>query len=339
VLRALQPTGPTTAELDGQRIVVACSNDYLGLAWANRDLASRGGGSGASRLISGSRPIHHELEDALEALFDRPALLFNSGYQANLAVFSTVCEAGQTIASDALNHASIIDGLRLSRSARRVVPHAQPASIPADADAIAVEGLFSMDGDIPPLTTYPSAPLLLVDEAHAVGAMGPEGRGAAAEMGVCPDALIGTFGKAYGASGAFVIGPPSLKALLINAGRSFIFSTALPEPTARLALAGLRGADPALRDALATNTRRLRSGLEQLGWSLRGQHHIVPVVAGPASMALAARLLKQGVFAPGIRFPTVPAGQERVRLTTSAAHTDDQIDQILDAFGPKDSLG
>ena len=334
VLRTVTPTGPVTGVMDGEDVLLACSNDYLGLAWdpAVRR-AAQGGGAGGSRLISGSRPIHQALEAYLEQLFGRPALLFPSGYSANLAVFSTVCETGDLLVSDALNHASIIDGVRLSKAHRQVVPHGQPHAIPQGARLVAVEGLFSMDGDTPVFADYPTSPWLAVDEAHAVGCLGPNGTGVAAAQGVQPDILIGTFGKAYGASGAFVVGSQDLKELLINAGRSFIFTTALPEPVATMALAGVHAATDALRERLAHNAARLRDGLRTNGWSVLGQHHIVPVVVGPSAMALSLRLLERGVFAPGIRYPTVPMGQERIRFTVSAAHTDANIDQIVAAMG------
>ncbi|TNE87913.1 MAG: 8-amino-7-oxononanoate synthase [Deltaproteobacteria bacterium] len=335
-VRTLTPTGPTTGVLDGREVIVACSNDYLGLAADPQvQAAARGGGATGSRLISGSRPAHRALEEALEDWLGRPALLFNSGYQANLAVLSTLPEAGDVVASDALNHASLIDGLRLSRATRRIVPHADPDAV-GDADYLVLEGLYSMDGDVPPLTRYPEAPLRIVDEAHALGVLGPEGRGASAAAGLVPDVFVGTFGKAGGSAGAFVSGPAELIDLLTSRGRSFIFTTALPEPVAHMALAGLtrlRTADDR-RERLAANVRRLRDGLAELGWQALGDHHIVPIVVGDGAMDLAARLLDGGVFAPGIRPPTVPAGQERLRLTVSSEHTEAQIDRILEVLGP-----
>lgn len=334
-LRTIVPTGPTTGRLEGRDVIIACSNDYLGLAWhPDVRAAATGAGSGGSRLISGSRPAHEQLEHALEDWLGRPALLFPSGYQANLAVFSTVCTADQSVASDAANHASIIDGLRLGRAQRTVVPHADAAAIPADTQLIVTEGLFSMDGDLPPLADYPSGPWLAVDEAHAIGCLGPGGRGAAAAAGVTPDIRIGTFGKAFGASGAFVEGPPELKQLLVNAGRSFIFTTAPPEPVAAMALAGLRAATDELRERLMSNAHTLRVGLGQLGWPVLGDAHILPVVVGDRALDLSKQLLSRGVFAPAIRYPTVPVGTERIRVTASAAHTSTQLDRILDAFGP-----
>ena len=333
-LRALIPEGPARArDADGRRLTIFSSNDYLGLAHhpAVRD-AWRGGGGGSSRLLAGDRPAHRDLEAALAARFGRPALVFSSGYQANLAVMSTLFEAGDVVASDALNHASIIDGLRLSRAERRVVPHADPAALPHGAAGAGVEGLYSMDGDRPPLADYPSGPWLVVDEAHAVGCVGPGGRGAAADAGVVPDVLIGTFGKAYGAAGAFVVGPPSLIELLISTGRSFVYTTALAPAAARAALEGLRRAADALRARLAENTPPFRAGLAALGLPSMGRDHVVPVVLGAETMSAAARLYEAGIFAPGIRAPTVAPGAERLRFSLSAAHTDDQIDRALEAL-------
>lgn len=313
-------------------MLVACSNDYLGLA---AQVAGLGAGAGSSRLISGTRPAHTALEAELEDWLGTPALFFTSGYHANLAVFSTIPESGQRVASDALNHASIIDGLRLSRASRCVVPHAAPREIPDEVDLIAVEGLYSMDGDIPPFSDYPTAPLLAVDEAHAIGVLGPEGRGAAAAAGVQPDILIGTFGKAFGAAGAFVAGPPELKELLINAARSFIYTTAPPESVARAALGGLRLARdrPELRERTLSHARWLRDQLTAQGWEVPGDAHILPVRCGSAAMQLSARLLESGVYAPGIRAPTVAPGTERIRITVSAAHSESDLNRIAEAFG------
>ena len=337
LLRELRHTGPTTAMLSGREVLMACSNDYLGLAYEPTPPgASDAKGSTGSRLISGHRHAHRALEEALEELYGRPALTFASGYHANLAVFSSVCQPGDRVASDALNHASIIDGLRLSRAHRDIVPHAQPESIPEGVQLIALEGLFSMDGDIPPLQEYPTEPWLAVDEAHAFGCLGPKGRGAAASLGVEPDILIGTFGKACGASGAFVVGPRALIDLLVNRGRSFIYTTAPSDASTMAALSGLQRAIDAdeAREQLATNAKRLRHGLGQLGWKALGDAHIIPVIAGQGALRLGQKLLEQGVYAPAIRYPTVARGSERIRLTVSARHTPSEIDQILDAFGP-----
>lgn len=331
-LRTLEPTGPVTARLDGREVLVACSNDYLGLGAEPLDGRS---GSGGSRLISGTHPEHVALEEALGAWLERDVLLFPSGWHANVAVFSTVCGEGMRVASDAANHASIIDGLRLSRAERQVVPHLRPDAIPADVDLVAIESLYSMDGDLAPLESYPPEPWLAVDEAHAIGCLGPGGRGLAARAGVVPDILIGTFGKAFGSAGAFVAGPPELKQLLLNAGRSFIFTTAAPPgqlAMLRERLEQIRHGDDR-RDRLASNALVLRTALQDRGWTVLGEAHILPVLTGASTMAVADRLLDAGVFAPGIRFPTVPAGLERVRVTVSAAHEPAHLERIADAFG------
>ena len=329
-LRPPRMTGPVTAQ-DGHRsLLVLSSNDYLGLAqhpvvrraWA-------GGGSGSSRLIAGSREAHRDLEDALADLFGRPALVFSSGYQANLAVLTTLFQAGDTVASDALNHASIIDGLRLGQASREVVPH---GALPArGTPGGVVEGLYSMDGDTLDLAGWRArVDALVVDEAHSVGVLGPGGRGQAAAEGVTPDVVVGTLGKAYGAAGAFICGPPALHELLISLGRSFVYTTALAEPAARAALAGLSEATDERREALADNVAFFRSGLADLGLETRGTHHVVPVLLGAQTMAVAQRLDHAGVFVPGIRWPTVPRGMERLRFSLSAAHTRDQLRRTLD---------
>jgi 8-amino-7-oxononanoate synthase len=191
-----------------------------------------------------------------------------------------------------------------------------------------------MDGDTVALPGWRSrVAALVVDEAHAVGVLGPGGRGHAAALGVVPDVLVGTLGKAYGAAGAFVIGPPALRELLVSLGRSFVYTTALAEPAARAARVGLRLADEARRQQLADRVRHFRQGLAALGLDARGQHHVVPVVLGADTMAVAARLDAAGVFVPGIRWPTVPRGQERLRFSLSAAHKTAQLDRVLDLLG------
>jgi len=333
--RTVVATGPVEGLVEGRPVLVACSNDYLGLSWDPEVRASAvGGGAGASRLVGGTRPVHEVLERALGDHFGGSALLFPSTWHANLSVCSALTEAGDLVASDALNHASIIDGLRLGPARRVIVPHGRTDEVPADARLAIFEGLFSMDGDTADLSRVPAHPWLAVDEAHAVGALGPGGRGVAAAQGVRPDVLVGALGKAYGAAGGFVVGPPELRELLVNAGRSFIFTTAPPEPVAAMALTGLHRATDALREQLAANARTLRTFLAELGWRPLGEAHIVPIVVGPGAMALSERLLARGVLAPGIRFPTVPVGEERLRLTVSAAHTAEHLSRIADALGP-----
>lgn len=328
-LQALEMFGPTKARVGTQNVHVFSSNDYLGLA-LHPDVqgAWAGGGSGSSRLIAGTRPAHLELEQALEDHFGRPALVFSSGYQANLAVLSTLFDADTRVGSDRLNHASLIDGLRLSSCSVQILDHGQASD---EVDVHVVESLYSMDGDSPDLNIY-SGFGLVVDEAHAVGCLGPAGRGIAAEQGVLPDILVGTFGKAYGAAGAFVLCSKTAKALLVSMGRSFVYSTALADGAARAALVGLRLANDGRREALAENTDRFRSGIARLGLKTSGTAHIVPVVLGESTMGAASALLKAGFFVPGIRFPTVERGQERLRFSLSSAHSFKQIDAALDAL-------
>jgi len=319
--------------LGGRELVNFSSNDYLGLAWHPevRAAYAGGGGAGSARLISGNRPAHDALEAALAEKLRQTVLLFSSGYHANLALLATVPEPGDLVVSDALNHASIIDGLRLSKARRVVLPHDQPDHIPAGAALAVVEGLYSMDGDTPDLRRWTGDHWLAVDEAHAFGAVGPGGRGVAAMQGVAPDFIVGTLGKALGVAGAFVAGPAALRELLVSQGRAFIYTTGMPEPVALAALAALRLADDERRERLAANARRLRDGLRQAGARVLGAHHVVPIVTAEYTMDIAARLLDAGIYAPGIRFPTVPRGQERVRFTVSSEHTGEQVDRCVDA--------
>jgi len=331
VLVPLDFIGPTTATLDSKEVHVFSSNDYLGLAWNPQVRnAWRGGGAGSSRLLSGSRSIHKALESALEELFGQPALVFSSGYQANLAVLTTLFKSGDTVCSDALNHASLIDGLRLSKATKEIQPHGTLPPSKNQFTGLVTESLFSMDGDTPDLKAWSKAGWRVVDEAHAVGATGPEGRGIAAEQGAQPKVLIGTFGKAYGCAGAFVIGPEELKELMISTGRSFVYTTALAEAAAHAALEGLKQASLERRERLADRAIRFRKGLSDLGLPTRGTHHIVPVITGHNTMRIAQELVENGVFVPGIRAPTVASGEERLRFSLSAEHTEDQIDLALE---------
>jgi 8-amino-7-oxononanoate synthase len=332
-LRPIDMQTSTTGWLAGSPVNVFCSNDYLGLAHhPDVGAAFEGAGAGASRLISGDRAAHRALEDQLSLLHGRPATLFSSGYHANLALMSTVLESGDKVASDELNHASIIDGLRLSRAERQILPHSDPSGLNEGTRLAVVEGVYSMDGDVLDLAAYQGEHWLAVDEAHSAGVLGPAGRGVAAAQGIQPDFLVGTLGKAYGCYGAFVVGPQSLRDLLISRGRTFIFTTGLPEPVVRAASMALRLADDGLRDQLSENVRRFRNGLSDIGVKALGEAHIVPVVLGQRTMMVADALLSRGFWAAGIRAPTVPKGTERVRFTLSAAHTSEQIDRLLEAL-------
>ncbi len=348
--------GPSrvAASLRGASVVSFCSNDYLGLAShpavreAAAESARRSGfGAGASRLVAGDLPEHRALENALADLVALPAaLLFPSGYQANLGVITALAAPEDLIASDAANHASIVDGCRLSRARIAVYAHADGA---AAARALATPGvfrrrlivtesLFSMDGDIAPLAALAALAhqhdaSLIVDEAHALGVMGPCGRGLCAAAAVTPAALVGTLGKAFGAAGGFVAGGPELRAWLVNRARTFLFTTAPPPPVAAAAAAAVeiaRGSDGDVR----------RTRLQQHGARLRaatavsGTGPIWPVIIGADAAALAASafLSARGLFVQAIRPPTVPEGTARLRVTLSAEHTSAQVDALARAL-------
>ena len=365
----LRRTGEPMARLPGRLVQIGdrmlidfASNDYLGLATdprladaAARAMVENGTGSGASRLITGSHPLHLQLEEAMARFTGEPAaLLFNSGYAANTGAIPALAGAGDIIYSDELNHASLIDGCRLSRAEKRVFPH-------ADLDALArlletdrgrdgarwivVESLYSMDGDLFPLDRLVAlarehGAYTYVDDAHAIGVIGERGRGGPAHWGVAGevDVVMATLGKAFGVAGAVVMGSPVLRELLYNRCRPFVFSTASPPAVAAAALAALEivEAEPERRDALWRNAARLRDGLAALGRPLPDAvvGTIVPVVIGAAdeTMRVGAALRERGYVTGSIRPPTVPEGTSRLRITVSAAHTDAQIDGLLEAL-------
>lgn len=323
-----------------------CSNDYL-------DLASRvgppgPGGAGASRLVSGERAEHVELERAVAALVGLPAALaFSSGYAANVGLISALASPADLVVSDSLNHASIIDGIRLSRCRTAIVPHLDLLAVenalrdrgPGRAFVV-TESYFSMDADSPDLRTLRNlcdrhGAALVVDEAHALGVLGPGGRGLCAETGVSPDALVGTFGKAFGAAGAFVAGCPSLVTWLWNRARTFVFSTGMSPAVASAALAGIRAAEqePQRRQRVLAAATQLRKGLTSLGISPLGFGHVVPWVVGDARAAveLAEGLKGAGVDVRAIRPPSVPPGTARLRWTVTAAHAPGDIERAVAA--------
>lgn len=357
--RAVRGSQAPEFEVDGRSAICLCANNYLGLAnhpalaAATADAhAQEGFGAGASRLISGSMGAHREAESAFAAFLGKEAAaLFSSGYAANVGAVQALVGRGDILFSDSLNHASLIDGARLSRARIVVYRHADPDDLAAKLRAHRAEGaaalvltesLFSMDGDIPPLRRIAELAQqhdagLLVDEAHALGVFGPQGRGLCADRGVRPDVLVGTLGKAFGGQGAFVAASNPAVRLIRNRARSYVFSTAPAAPVARAASASLalvRDADAA-RARLLELATRLREGLLELGYRLvPGESQILPVLVGDPepTMALSAALLEHGVFAHGIRPPTVPAGTGRLRVVPMATHTDEHIDRALRAF-------
>ena len=348
--------------VDGRPATLFCSNDYLGLRMDPRVRAAAGAaadaygaGSGSSRLIAGSLPVHRDLEAALaDWMGTEAALVCSSGYQANVALLQALGGRHDRIYSDALNHASLIDGCRLSHARVRKVPHGDVAAL---REALAEdvtgeqfvlgEGLYSMDGDRGPVAEQAEActdAWLLVDEAHAVGVLGPAGRGVCAEQGVGDHprllARVGTFGKAFGSHGAFVACSAAVRDLLVNSGRTYVFTTGLPPAAAGAAAKALEivqsDEGEALRARVLRHARRIVDALQERGLGLAGLDPaapgpIIPILAGSADAALtlAARLLDAGIYAKAIRPPTVPPGTSRIRVTVSAAHTDDDIDRLL----------
>ena len=321
-----------------------CSNDYLGLA--SRRAPDVALGAGASRLVAGDMPEHRELEHALaEWLGVAKALVFSSGYAANVGTLAALATSEDTVLSDALNHASLIDGARLSRAEIVVYPHldvgavrAALASRPHRRCWVVTESYFSMDADSPDVRALRLAcnevgAGLIVDEAHALGVFGPDGRGVCAKEGVVPDVLVGTLGKALGAAGAFVAGCEALIAWLWNRARSFVFSTGLSPAVAKGALEALRLsiATPSLREGALARASELRFGLERCGISPIGHGVIVPWILGEPASALrvATELQSQGIFVQAIRPPTVPPGTAPLRMTACASHSPADVERAL----------
>jgi 8-amino-7-oxononanoate synthase len=342
---------------DGTPLLSFCSNDYLGLASHPQVLAAaaetaerEGFGAGAARLVAGDLPSHRALERDLAAHVNRPAaLLFPSGYQANLGALTALAGPSDLIVSDAANHASIIDGCRLSKATVVVFAHGDPG---AAAEALGrpghfrrrllvTESLFSMDGDVAPLAELASLAashdaVFIVDEAHALGVCGPQGRGLCAAAGLSPDVLIGTLGKAFGAAGGFAAGVSPLRDYLLNKARTFVFATATPPAVAGAARAALHlSASPdgdSRRARLHAHRHRL---LESLAGKIPDRPGaILPVVLGSDQRALdaSARLRNRGLFVPAIRPPTVPEGTARLRVTLSSEHTRSEIDLLSAAL-------
>ena len=361
------PQGPRVL-LDGRPVLLLCSNNYLGLAdhprvrEAAADAAMRYGvGAGASRLISGNMTIHRRLEEQIAEFKGTPAcVVFGSGYLANTGVVSALAREGDVVFSDALNHASIVDGCRLARAETFVYDHCDMEHLEwglQEADGrgslIVTDGVFSMDGDIAPLAEIVELAQrydarVMVDDAHGVGALGPEGRGAVADAGVEDqvDVVVGTLGKALGSYGAYVCCDRTMAKYLVNTARSLIFSTALPPPAVAGAMAALEllVEQPERVLKLQRNARLLKEALADEGIHTESETQIVPIVVGNARAAMAAseRLLERGIFAQAIRPPTVPDGTSRLRLAVMASHSASElkpaareIGKILGAVAPQ----
>jgi 8-amino-7-oxononanoate synthase len=384
----VEPGSRVTTLVDGRQLIDFSSNDYLGLARHPAVAAAMaecaeycGAGSGASHLVTGHGVEHSRLEEELAAFTGRErALLFSTGYMANLAVITTLAGRGETVLLDRLSHASLIDGGLLSGARFKRYTHADAAAaesaLAADAETAAVvatDGVFSMDGDVGPLDSLARSSRahgawLVVDDAHGLGVLGASGRGAVEHFGLSGDdvpVLVGTLGKAFGSFGAFVAGSGDLIELLMQKARSYIYTTALPQPVAAASRKALEIAqrESWRRERVLTLAGRFRAGAQQLGVPvmMAAQAHahaqgaertanamgvvsavgprqpltpIQPIIVGSAeaAMRLQRELLGAGFCVVAIRPPTVPRGSARLRVTLSAAHTESQVDALLEAL-------
>ncbi len=348
------PQGPHV-NLGGKRVLLLCSNNYLGLTAHHSVLAAGaaaaerwGSGAGSSRLISGTMEPHLALERALAEFHGyESSLIFGSGYLANLGVISTLVGPGDLVCSDRLNHASIVDGCRLSGAEKRIFRHRDLAHLEsilasaqaraADRTLIVSDGVFSMDGDVAPIAALLELArrydaMLMIDDAHGVGSLGPGGRGAVAEaaLGGEVDIITGTLGKALAGYGAYACCSDRMRELLINSARSFIFSTAPPPPAVAAAHAALDTirSRPDLVRKLGENAAVLRESLIDCGLAIGDSRtQIIPLLVGSATRAVAAceLALSHGVYAQAIRPPTVPEGTSRLRLSVMASHRAEEL--------------
>ena len=363
-LRQLDSAQGVRINLEGRELLNFSSNDYLGLAndpilkrAASKAIEEFGAGSGSARLICGSQSPHHQLENALAAFKGtESAICFSSGYAAALGVLPVVVGEGDTVVIDKLVHASLIDGVRLSGAKLRVFKHnnledleriLQWAARREGHILVITESVFSMDGDLAPILNLVElkekyGAWLMVDEAHATGLFGKGRRGLIEEFGVGDrvDIQMGTLGKALGSAGGYICGSQQLVDLLINRARSFVFSSAPVPAQAAAAKAAVdwvqTGEAEIARTRLWGLVDQLKNGLIQRGWELPVvRSAILPLVIGRESDAanLSDRLLAAGVFVPAIRYPTVARGKARLRITVSAAHSPEDVSQLLEVLG------
>jgi 8-amino-7-oxononanoate synthase len=360
-LRTIEHADGVWLQFGGKRLLSFCSNDYLGLAQHPQLVAAlthaareQGVGSTSAHLICGHRREHAELEEALAAWTGRErALLFSTGYMANLGVLQTLLVRGDVCVQDKLNHACLIDGAKLSGAELKRYPHADVAAaarqLAARSDAaalLATDGVFSMDGDVAPLPELAAlcaseGATLLVDDAHGFGVLGADGAGSVSAADLSQHdvpLLMATLGKALGCSGAFVAGPAMLIEGLIQFARPYIYTTAMPPALAAAAFEAVQRArqDGWRREKLAALIARFRHGASQLGLPLAASSSAIqPLLLGSAAAAMAAAqaLERQGLLVTAIRPPTVPAGQARLRITLSAAHEEEHVDRLLHVLG------
>ena len=346
--------------LDGKKVLNFSSNDYLGLAGdprlakaAEEAMRRFGFGSGASRLVCGNFDEHHKLEeDIAQMKKTAAALVFSSGYMANAGTISSLVGRDDVVFSDRLNHASIVDGIILSRAKLKRYPHNDTGTLEemlADASKarrrlIVTDAVFSMDGDVAPLKEIVMLAKkchawLMVDEAHAFGVLGPTGAGLVEELGIESgvDIQMGTLSKAAGSFGAYVAGAQELIDHLVNSARSFIFTTGMPPAVAAASREALRvmQEEPFRRERVRRLGKLMRFELQRLGFdTLKSSTPIIPVMLGEAARAVAFSkcLLGRGIFVQAIRPPTVPLGAARLRVTVTSAHTEDDVAQCVEAF-------
>jgi len=345
--------------IGSETLLAFCSNDYLGLAQHPAVIAAfkagadrYGVGAGASHLVSGHSAAHHALEEELaDFVGAKRALLFSTGYMANLGVMSALCGRETTIFEDRLNHASLIDAARLTRAKVKRYPHADIARLDrllTDTPGqkfITTDTVFSMDGDMAPLKELHRlaerhGAWLLADDAHGLGVLGKDGRGSLERFGVPlapPTILMGTLGKAFGVFGAFVAGEEVLIETLIQQARTYIYTTALPPAVAEAVRASLKivRAESWRRERLGALVARFRQGAQELGFTLMASETpIQPLMLGTAEVALdvSQKLRAQGILVPAIRPPTVPEGSARLRFTFSAAHEFSHVERLLEAL-------
>ena len=359
--RVLQSPQGRTVRVGDREVICLCANNYLGLssdpalmAAAKRAIDSHGLGLSSVRFICGTQDIHKQLEaEVSEFLGTDDTILYTSCFDANGGLFETLMGADDAIISDALNHASIIDGVRLSKARRYRYANNDPGELETclkeASDArfrmIATDGVFSMDGDVAPLAGICDladryGALVVVDDSHATGFFGPTGRGTPEHCGVSGrvDVITSTLGKALGgASGGFTAGPAEIVALLRQRSRPYLFSNTLPPALVAAGLAGLRllSESTERRDRLAANTRWFRHAMTEAGFGLRpGEHPIVPIMLGDARLAhrMAADLFDEGIYVVGFSYPVVPRDQARIRVQISAAHEPAHLEQAVAAF-------
>ncbi len=359
--RVLESAQRARIQVGGREVVNFCANNYLGLsshprviAAAHAALDDRGYGLSSVRFICGTQDRHKELEAAISRfLGTEDTILYGSCFDANGGLFETLLGEHDAIISDALNHASIIDGVRLCKAERARYAHDDLDDLDAKLTAaahcklrmIATDGVFSMDGDIARLDAICDLAerhnaLVMVDDSHATGFVGKTGRGTAEFRGCADrvDVYTSTLGKALGgASGGFTSGRKEIIELLRNRSRPYLFSNTLAPPIVAGSLAALEllTESTALRDKLEHNTRRFRAGMTAAGLAIRpGEHAIVPVMLGDARLAveMASRMLDEGIYVVGFAYPVVPKGAARIRVQLSAAHSDDDVDRAVDAF-------